>query len=289
MPMTVCKPGGTVTLAAGTHTITTDDSSGGFKVTSVSFTGTPVPQSTAPRGVTVDRWGSESRTLTVSGGRDAILNVHQNYNSGWVATVNGHQLHPVRLDGWQQGWLLPAATAAQVVTLRFTPEGPFRTTLIVGAGLALVLVVWALLPVRRRRRGRSSTDRGVDADLEVGVDVPAERAADGDPGVGSFRDGRLWLAWVVLTGAIFAISGPVAVAVPLLVGVRWLVPRRVSFLAWSALGALVLAGIAAALGTGYRIGTWIGGGSYTAQALGGLAVAALVLSLLPNPHRRRGA
>jgi arabinofuranan 3-O-arabinosyltransferase len=203
--------------------------------------------------------------------------------------VNGHQLHPVRLDGWQQGWVLPAATASQVVTLRFTPEGPFRTTLVVGAGLALVLVAWALLPARRRRKGRSSADRGADTGQEVSVDVPAEGAADGDPGVGSFRDRRLWVAWVVLTAAIFAISGPVAVAVPLLVGIRWLVPRRCSFLAWSAFGAVVLAGIAIAIGPGYRVGTWIGGGSYTAQAVGGLALAALVLSLLPNPQRRREA
>ncbi len=128
-------------------------------MTGLSLIGTPVQPSTAPRSITVEHWGAESRTLTASGGQAALLNVHQNYNRGWVATVNGHQLKSVRLDGWQQGWVLPASVGRQVVTLQFPADGSFRLILLVGGGLAAVLVVWALLPARRRRRNRACSWR----------------------------------------------------------------------------------------------------------------------------------
>ena len=295
MPLTVCTPGGTVSVATGTHTLTADDVGSGFKVTGVSLIGTPVQPSTAPRAITVDNWGAESRTLTASGGKAALLNVHQNYNPGWTATVNGQQLKPVRLDGWQQGWVLPASVGPQVVTLQFPADGSFRLTLLVGGVLAAVLVVWALLPARRRRRKRTLRGaRGVGTSVAP-EDVSTQRVVNGDvePTDGdvdpprSWSTAGSWAAWVALSACLFVVAGPVALVVPLVVGLRWVFPGRPSFLAWLAFGAEVLAGIAIAIHPAYRAGTWVGSGSYTAQALGGLAVAALVLSLLPGPRRRK--
>ena len=264
-------------------------------MTGLSLIGTPVQPSTAPRSITVEHWGAESRTLTASGGQAALLNVHQNYNPGWVATVNGHQLKSVRLDGWQQGWVLPASVGRQVVTLQFPADGSFRLILLVGGGLAAVLVVWALLPARRRRRNRAvpgargprtpvspedlSSQRIVNSDVE-----PTDGDVDPPP---SWSTAGSWATWVALSACLFVVAGPVALVVPLVVGLRWLFPGRPSFLAWLAFGAEVLAGIAIAIDPAYRVGTWVGSGSYTVQALGGLAVAALVLSLLPGPRRRK--
>ena len=295
MSMAICTPGGTVSLSPGTHTVIADDAGSGFKVTGLSLIGTAVEPSTAPRAITVDRWGAESRTITASAGPAALLNVHQNYSPGWVATVGGHQLKPVRLDGWQQGWVLPASAGPQVVTLQFPPDGSFRLTLLVGGGLAAVLVIWALLPARRRRRNRSVPGAG------VATSPVAPEVASTDPSVGagvgsvdgevdsirSWSAARSWAAWVVLSACLFVVAGPVALVVPILVGLCWVFPRRSSSLAWVALGAEVLAGIAFAIHPAYRVGTWVGSGSYTAQALGGLAVAALALSLLPGPRRRK--
>ena len=293
MPLAVCTPGGTVALAPGAHTVTADDAESGFKVTGLSLIGTPVQPSTAPRAITVEHWGAESRTLIASGGQAALLNVHQNYNPGWVATVNGHQLKPVRLDGWQQGWVLPASVSPQVVRLEFPADGSFRLILLVGGALATALVVWALLPARRRRT-RQAADRRVTGYAVAPDGVPNGRTVSSDiePGEDDVdsprpwsRAGR-WAAWTVLTACIFVVAGPVALVVPLVVGLRWAFRGRPS-LAWLALGAEVLAGLAFAIHPAYRVGAWVGSGSYTAQALGGLAVAALVLSLLPGPRRRK--
>ena len=295
MPLAICTPGGAVALAPGTHTLAAADAGSGFKVTGVSLIGTPVQPSTAPRAITIEHWGAESRTLIASGGQAALLNVHQNYNPGWVATVNGHQLKPVRLDGWQQGWVLPASAGPQVVTLRFPADGSFRLILLVGGALAAVLVVWALLPARRRRRHRPVPAIGIAGSPVAHDEVSAERSASAgvEPTEGDSDSPRpwsaagTWLAWAVLTGCLFVVAGPVALVVPLLVGLRWAFPGRPSSLAWLAFGAEVLAGIAIAIHPAYRVGTWVGSGSYTVQALGGLAVAALVLSLLPGPRRRK--
>ena len=223
------------------------------------------------------------------------MNVHQNYNPGWVATVNGHQLKPVRLDGWQQGWVLPASVGPQIITMQFSADGSFRLILLVGAALAAGLVVWALLPARRRRRHRPVPGTRI-ASSPVALDaVSTERSVSAgvEPTEGDFDSARSWsmagtgAAWAVLTACLFVVAGPVALVVPLLVGLRWAFPGRASFLAWLAFGAEVIAGITIAIHPAYRTGTWLGSGSYTAQALGALAIAALVLSLLPSGPRRR--
>jgi hypothetical protein len=93
---------------------------------------------------------------------------------------------------------------------------------------------------------------------------------------------------VLASAALFVVAGPVAFAVPLVALVWWYVPPKWYFLSWVALLAEVLAGVVIAIDPHYRAGPWVGSGSYTAQALGGLAVAAVALSLLPMRQRRRG-
>ena len=152
MSLTLCVTGGTVHLGAGNHTVTADNVQSGYKLSTLEIAGTVPPVGKA-RGVTVTQWGNDARTLTVAAGPSAILNVRQNYNVGWVATVDGHQLRAVRLAGWQQGWELPASATPQQVTMRFVPQSSFRAGLIAGGAIALALLAWALVTILRPKKG----------------------------------------------------------------------------------------------------------------------------------------
>jgi len=112
---------------------------------------TPDRASVAPRGHTVTQFEVTHREIQVEPGDEAVLSVPENANNGWVATLDGEQLRRVRVDGWQQAWLVPAGQGGTVV-LDFAPDGQYRTRLMVG-GLAALLLVGTvlLLPVRRRR------------------------------------------------------------------------------------------------------------------------------------------
>ncbi len=96
------------------------------------------------------RWTSASRVLRVSASQRSYLVVNQNFNAGWQASVAGRVLTPVQLDGWKQGWLLPAGTRG-LVTLTYLPDAPYRSALLSGLAALGLLIVIALLPLRRRR------------------------------------------------------------------------------------------------------------------------------------------
>ncbi|MFD0775013.1 alpha-(1-_3)-arabinofuranosyltransferase family protein, partial [Streptomonospora algeriensis] len=93
----------------------------------------------------ISGWGDSERRFTVDVEEDSFLVVNENFNDGWEASVEGRSapLEPVRLDGWKQGWRLPAGTAGQV-TLRYAPDGVYHAALAVGAALASAVVVLAL-------------------------------------------------------------------------------------------------------------------------------------------------
>jgi len=277
MTMTVCGPfGNFVGLAPGTHTIraVTGDA---WKITQLTLLGTaPKSASHPPRTIAVTQWGDQTRTVTASAGPAAILNVHQNFSTGWQASVDGRPLRAVQLDGWQQGWILPASAHPQAVDMRFAPDEGFRDVLIAGAGLAGLLAVVALWPSRRQRRRRRS---GSPAAYAAGLST--------DPEPGRSRAVRA-SALVLLTAAVFLIAGPLALAVPALVALQRLVPGR-AVLPFVCAGAASLAGLSIALRTGYLAGPWLGNGSYTAQALGAVAIAALAASLVPLGRNSREA
>ncbi|HCT77330.1 MAG TPA: DUF3367 domain-containing protein [Micromonosporaceae bacterium] len=100
--------------------------------------------------VHVDSWGSGERRLTIPVLPTArLLTVRENNNPGWVATAGGKTLTPIVVDGWQQGWLVPAGTGGTVV-LKFAPEWTFRAALLVGAGALGLVLLAAMLPGNRR-------------------------------------------------------------------------------------------------------------------------------------------
>ncbi len=82
----------------------------------------------------------------------ALLTLPQNFNAGWEARLRGHSLRPQQVDGWKQGWVVPAG-AAGVVTLRYAPTSTVQAALVVGAVLVLLVLLLAL-PLPRRFAGR---------------------------------------------------------------------------------------------------------------------------------------
>ena len=88
-------------------------------------------------------FGSTDRRVQVRTSDAAYLLVRENANPGWHATLNGHRLTPVMLDGWAQGYLLPAGSAG-IVHLVFAPQATFTAGLVLGllAVLGLLLLCW---------------------------------------------------------------------------------------------------------------------------------------------------
>ncbi|MGE2725252.1 alpha-(1-_3)-arabinofuranosyltransferase domain-containing protein [Mycolicibacterium pulveris] len=96
-------------------------------------------------------WDADHREVTVdSAPRTRVLVVPESVNPGWTArSADGTALTPVTVNGWQQGWVLPAQTSG-TVTLTFASNTFYRAGLIGGLALLPVLALLALLPARRR-------------------------------------------------------------------------------------------------------------------------------------------
>jgi arabinofuranan 3-O-arabinosyltransferase len=139
--------------------------------------------------IRVDGWSATRRSLHLDGyAGQRVLALRENANAGWEATAGGERLTPFVVDGWQQGWLVPAGFSGEVL-LRFAPDDGYVAALGVGAILLGGVAVAALLP-----------SRGVPAPAAV----PARR-----------RRHRL-LAVVFGGAALLLVGGLAAVAVALL-------------------------------------------------------------------------
>jgi arabinofuranan 3-O-arabinosyltransferase len=99
--------------------------------------------------VHVRAWGSTRREVRVATTGAAFLSVAENANAGWSASLGGRALTAVTLDGWHQGWLVPAGSSG-IVRLVFTPQQPVDWGLGLGAIAVLVLLGAA---IRRPRAG----------------------------------------------------------------------------------------------------------------------------------------
>ena len=96
----------------------------------------------------IGRWDPENRSITVDV-RDepTLLVIPENTNPGWIARLDGQVLEKATVDGWQQGYVLPAGDAGEV-ELTFRPGPYYRAALAAGAGAVLLLALVVLLPAR---------------------------------------------------------------------------------------------------------------------------------------------
>jgi arabinofuranan 3-O-arabinosyltransferase len=146
--VTVCGSS-EIRLSAGTHRVSMT-ASGEFVPDSLVLrpVGTAVPVDAG--SVETSVWGAVHREIPVlAAPGQTLLVVRENASAGWSASLDGSPLDPVRVDGWQQAWWIPAGVSG-TVTLDFGPDRTYRAGLVVGALAALVLL-W--LALRRRDSG----------------------------------------------------------------------------------------------------------------------------------------
>jgi len=199
LPVRLCAPGGTLSLGTGRHTLIAA-TPGTFAVTDLSLTAVNAAAggSGTSRTVTVGSWQPDQRRLGIGPGAASYLEVHENYNPGWAAALNGQVLTPVRLDGWQQGFVVPAG-AGGTITLTFRPAGTYHVALvasILAALLLLAVAAWSF--IARPRDGDEPDARARPAGHERG-----------------------WLGLLAVAALIFVAGGPVALVVPLLAWLAW--------------------------------------------------------------------
>jgi arabinofuranan 3-O-arabinosyltransferase len=243
-----------VELAPGRHHIQTN-LSGPVAVDHLDLVAAVRAEKTRPRSVSVEAWGPVTRALRIGAGPAAVLTTSENWNAGWHATMAGHRLTPVRLDGWRQGWRVPGGPGGRI-RLTFGPARPFRSGLIAGAAGVLLVLVLALVTRRPRRDWPQAAERRVPS----------------------------FVLGAVAALAVWLVAGPVVAAVPLLVvasvrtGDDDLLPT---------LAALVYAGagLLVVLQPGRFPGSGAGAYSVLAQVLTGVSLAAVASAVLV-PGRR---
>lgn len=258
LSISVCgQPQAGIVLTPGEHLITVDDAGFPFKVTSLNILGSPPPAAASTRSVIVDSWNAETRVLTVGPGSDQeILSIRQNYSPGWVASLGGQRLQAVRLDGWQQGYIVPGGSGGTVL-LSFAPDTLYRLSLLLGLFLVLALVGIALSPLHD---------------------------PSGLPPTGPSSLPKSLLPFFAAVIVIGLIGGPILLVVPGLVYFRW----KKASMGRIVFGALMGAGIIDALHPGKNPfagpGPWIGLGPFSgpAQLLAVTAFAAVLVAVLPD-------
>ncbi|OBI90433.1 hypothetical protein A9X00_19215 [Mycobacterium sp. 1245805.9] len=206
-------------------------------------------------------WGPSRREVRAPASpTERLLVIPESINPGWVArTAAGARLTPVAVNGWQQGWVVPAGDPG-TITLSFASNSLYRTGLAVGLALLPLL---AALAFWRTRRGRSD-------------DPPARPWAPGT-----------WAAVGVLAAGT-AIAGAAGLAVAgLALGLRYAVRRRrwgsALTVALSASG-LILAGAALSRHP-WRSVDGYAGHAANVQLLALISLAVLASSVVAMPGR----
>jgi arabinofuranan 3-O-arabinosyltransferase len=242
-----------VSIAAGRNTVA-EPAADAFSVQAVTMARpgglAAVFSGAAARAATAVTWTPSRRVLQIAATQPSYLIVNENFNTGWHAALHGRSLQPVRLDGWKQGWVLPAGSRG-LVTLTYRPDVPYRAALFAGLGaLGLILLV-AAVPVRRRRVAVP-----VMAGQRAGIAKPSGEPSS--PALPAAIRPWGWCLAGLLTGLLGLWSGGYAGAglLPALtLGFIWAIVRRPRFrlarvLAepWLVAALLVVAAVCAAAG-----------------------------------------
>ena len=192
-----------------------------------------------------------------------VLVVPESVNPGWVArSAGGTRLTPVTVNGWQQGWVMPAG-AGGPITLTFASNDLYRAGL--AGGLALLPLLFLLAFVRPRRPPPD--------------DEPAR----------PWRPGPLGGAVAVLAaGAV--ISGVVGIVVfGGALGLRFLLRGRPaladSVMVCTAATGLIAAGAVLSRHPWRSVGGYVGH-SWGVQLLALIAIAAVAAAVVSIPARK---
>jgi arabinofuranan 3-O-arabinosyltransferase len=205
-------------------------------------------------------WGASRREVRApASATSRVLVIPESINPGWVArTSTGARLTPVAVNGWQQGWVVPAGNPG-TITLTFASNSLYRAGLALGLALLPVLALLALWRTRQRR-----TD-----------DAPAPPWAPG-----------AWAAVGVLAvGALIAGAAGIVVAGAAL-GLRYGLRNRQSegVTVGLSAGGLILAGAALSRHPWHSVDGYAGH-SANVQLLALISLAAVAASVVSMPGR----
>jgi arabinofuranan 3-O-arabinosyltransferase len=206
------------------------------------------------------QWQADHRKVDVAASNHPrVLVVPESINPGWTArSTDGTVLKPITVNGWQQGWVLPAGTSG-MVALDFTSNTTYRVGLFGGLALLPLLLLLGLLPVRH----------------EPARQEPARPWQPGPFGAG---------AAVLAVG--FLVSGFVGIAVVgVAIGLRHLLRGRQRLSDALTLGAgsggLILAGAVLSQYPWRSVDGYIGH-AWGVQLLALISVATLAASVVPS-------
>ncbi|HUH70587.1 MAG TPA: alpha-(1-_3)-arabinofuranosyltransferase [Mycobacterium sp.] len=235
----------------------------------------PSSPSASPVPAVTGMWGPDRRELQApASATSRVLVIPESISRGWVArTSTGARLTPVAVNGWQQGWVVPAGNPG-IITLTFVSNSLYRAGLAVGLALLPIL---AMLALWRTRRGRAD-------------DAPAQPWTPG-----------AWVAVAVLAaGAVIAGAAGVVVTGAAL-GLRYALRHRHSdgITVGLSAGGLILAGAALSRHPWRSVGGYAGH-SANVQLLALISLAVLAASAVTMraqhrpkvgllPHERVGA
>lgn len=100
------------------------------------------------------------QVLTVGAGEESVLGTTRNSNRGWLATLDGSLLPVQQVDGWAQGWLIPAGEGG-TIEIVYGPERSYVVLLVAGLGVtgfALLLALVLLVATRLEQGGPLDPD-----------------------------------------------------------------------------------------------------------------------------------
>jgi arabinofuranan 3-O-arabinosyltransferase len=271
-PLSLAICDGPLQLGSGRHRVAVVDN-GLFGVAALTFSNTQRSSNIGPletggetRRVRVKEHDQTTAVLELEPGARSYLAFGQNYNEGWEATLNGRALEPLRLEGWQQAWIVPSGEGGDV-RVRFAPDRLYRWGLFAGLAAVAGLVVLAAVPRRRGREGPMPP---------VHPTWPTRRVGWGD---GMPLPAAAVLA-VVVGGVLGGLVGAFIPAVLLVFD-----PRRV--LPWVAGGAIAIGGvISACLPAG---SSTVGALSPIVNLLAIVAMSAVLLALGARRPRQERA
>ncbi len=296
--VSLCAPGTALTLPAGQQQLTTAPSAD-FAITGMTLASSPAsaPAVGSSRTVWLLTWQADNRALAIGPGPESYVEIHENFNPGWTATLNGRPLRAVTLDGWQQAFVVPAGQGG-TITLTFGPATVYHAGIILSA-IALLILAGLAAGLRRRRKSPEPAPEAPTPELRPALataDTPAREAANNSrhraaaharprvptaglgPRLMSSTAGRALLILLPLAALILVAGGPIAIAVPVLavLGI-W----RARWLPFIAAGAMLAAGIVSAAASSP---TAAGSGPFSGPAQV-FALVALAAALLPAMRR----
>ncbi|MCA2348535.1 DUF3367 domain-containing protein, partial [Mycobacterium intracellulare] len=229
--------------------------------------GAQLSTSRAPESARAERlsswraWGPARREVQAPpSATPRVMVIPESINPGWVArTGSGARLTPIAVNGWQQGWVVPAGDPG-TITLTFASNPLYGAGLVVGLALLPLLALLAFWRTRTRDAG-----------------APTQ----------PWRPGAWAAVPALAAGALIAGAGGVVVMGAAL-GLRYaLRARRWERLALvGSAGGLIVAG-AALSRQPWRSADGYAGHSANVQLLALVSLAVLTASVIVMPDRER--